>query len=463
MLRSLTRFLYSTALIAVLGGALAYGQQATGRISGQVTDPNGRVIPAATVQIVNQDTLVQRTGKTDATGAFDFLSLSPGHYQLIVEADGFERKQEVVTLVSGQAVVFDARMSVRSEQTQVEVVGAAAPAAVETDTASISTTIGQEEVTGYGLNGRNFSQLITMSPGVSNQTGQDEAKVGVAGSAKFSVNGGRVEYNTFEVDGSDVLNTSINASRGQGEPLMVYPSVDAIQEMKVLTADYSALYGKSASGSVLINTKSGTDKFHGSGYGFLRNEMFNARNYFDQPDPEPLGYTGRSKYRTPLYRRLDFGGTIGGPLYIPHIYNNKRRRPSSFSPKRFAARRPQWITTRRCRPWPSAPGISPTFAHLWPGGGPGRLFIPSTSGYTDCPRGQSDGTSKTTQPKYYVGSTVKVDYISKAILDSGLIPEPNSSSGCNAGPIPRLWRIAMSGQSPRRPIGGRNSSASTTI
>jgi hypothetical protein len=361
MLRSLTRFLYSTVLIAVLGGALAYGQQATGRISGQVTDPNGRVIPAATVQIVNQDTLVQRTGKTDATGVFDFLSLSPGHYQLIVDADGFERKQEVVTLVSGQAVVFDAHMSVRSEQTQVEVVGAAAPAAVETDTASISTTIGQEEVTGYGLNGRNFSQLITMSPGVSNQTGQDEAKVGVAGSAKFSVNGGRVEYNTFEVDGSDVLNTSINASRGQGEPLMVYPSVDAIQEMKVLTADYSALYGKSASGSVLINTKSGTDKFHGSGYGFLRNEMFNARNYFDQPIPSRWAIRENRN----IAHRFIAGSTLAAPLAVRSTFRTStttRRRPSSFTPKRFAARRLRWITTRRCRPWPSALETFRTFA-----------------------------------------------------------------------------------------------------
>src|SRR6201990_606662 len=158
---------------------------------------------------------------------------------------------------------------------------------VETHTASISTTLGGNEVTGYGLNGRNFSQLITMAPGVSNQTGQDEAKVGVAGSAKFSVNGGRVEYNTFEVDGSDVLNTSINASRGQGEPLIVYPSIDAIDDMKVLTSNYSALYGKSASGSVLVSTKSGTDTFHGNAYGFLRNEVFNARNYFDQPSETP--------------------------------------------------------------------------------------------------------------------------------------------------------------------------------
>ena len=99
-----------------------------------------------------------------------------------------------------------------------------------------------------GLNGRNFSQLVTHTPGVSNQTGQDEAKVGVAGSAKFSVNGGRVEYNTFEVDGSDVLNTSINASRGQGEPLIVYPSIDAIQDMQVLTSNYGAMYGKTRFG-----------------------------------------------------------------------------------------------------------------------------------------------------------------------------------------------------------------------
>src|ERR1700755_1473047 len=195
---------------------------------------------------------------------------------------------------------------------------------VETDTASISTTLAGKEVTGYGLNGRNFSQLITMAPGVSNQTGQDEAKVGVAGSAKFSVNGGRVEYNTFEVDGSDVLNTSINSSRGQGEPLVVYPSIDAIQDMKVLTSDYSALYGKSASGSVLVTTKSGGDKFHGNLYGFIRNEMLKPRNFFDQPNPTPLGFEGKLIYRTPLYRRLDFGGTIGGPLFIPHLYNTNK-------------------------------------------------------------------------------------------------------------------------------------------
>ena len=436
MLRLFSRFLYSAVLIAVLGGGLVFAQRATGRISGQVMDPGGNLIPGASVQIVNQDTLVRRTGKTDATGAFVFLSLSPGHYQVIVEADGFERKQEVVTLASGQAVVLDARMAVRSEQTQVEVIGAAAPTSVETDTASISTTIGQQEVTGYGLNGRNFSQLITMAPGVSNQTGQDEAKVGVAGSAKFSVNGGRVEYNTFEVDGSDVLNTSINASRGQGEPLMVYPSIDAILEMKVLTADYSALYGKSASGSVLVSTKSGTDKLHGSAYGFLRNEMFNARNYFDQPDPIPLGYTGKLHYRTPLYRRLDSGGTIGGPLIIPHIYGNGGKKTYFFFSEEI---RREKTPVDYNQAVPTMAERSGDFSDVCQPLGPGQTPGSPSAAYPDCPLGGN--------ARQYVGPTVPVDYISQAILNTGLIPKPNSSSGCNSttpSPLPHCYVASVS-------------------
>ena len=116
---------------------------------------------------------------------------------------------------------------------------------VETESATVSGTITQKEVVSIGLNGRNFTQLIALAPGVSNQTGQDEAKVGVVGSVKYSVNGGRVEYNTFEVDGSDVLNTGLN---GASSTLMVYPSLDAIQEVKVLTSNYGAQLGAQRQG-----------------------------------------------------------------------------------------------------------------------------------------------------------------------------------------------------------------------
>jgi Carboxypeptidase regulatory-like domain/TonB-dependent Receptor Plug Domain len=439
MLRLFSRLLWVVTFIAVLGSIPLFGQGANGRFSGQVTDTDGGAIPGASVQIVNQETLVKREVKTDAAGMYAIPSLPPGRYQVSVEAEGFSRREsQVVTLTAGQNFIFNAPMSVGGVQQQVEVTGGAGATVVETDTASISTTLGGKEVTGYGLNGRNFSQLITMAPGVSNQTGQDEAKVGVAGSAKFSVNGGRVEYNTFEVDGSDVLNTSINASRGQGEPLMVYPSIDAIQDMKVLTADYSALYGKSASGSVQVTTKSGTEKFHGNAYGFLRNEMFNARNYFDQPDPTPIGYTGRPDYRTPLYRRLDFGATIGGPIFIPHVYNNQKNKTFFFFSEEIRREKTpvdynQAVPTMAER----AGDFSDVCPTLIPGGP--TTFDPTA--FPDCPKGAELNLAPET------GRSVEVSYTSAALLNSGLIPAPNSGSGCNStnpSPLPHCYVTSVS-------------------
>ncbi len=148
------------------------------------------------------------------------------------------------------------------------------------------------------MNGRNFSQLIALAPGVSNQTSQDEAKVGMAGSVSFSVNGGRTEYNSFQVDGSELLNVGINKDHTS---LIVTPSIDSIQEIKILTSNYSAMYPSTGNGTTIVTTKSGTDKFRGNLYYFIRNEAFNAKGYFDVTKGAPL------------YRRNDGGGTIGGP------------------------------------------------------------------------------------------------------------------------------------------------------
>ncbi|HEY9125938.1 MAG TPA: TonB-dependent receptor, partial [Acidobacteriaceae bacterium] len=424
----LFRFL-SLPLLVMLIALLcisAVAQDGEGRISGQVADPQGGAIPGASVQVINQETLVKRQVQTNEVGAYDVPGLPSGRYQVIVEASGFTRRSsEILTLSAGRSLVFNAQITVTKVTEEVQVSGGA-PTTVELDSASISTTLGSQEIAGYQLNGRNFSQLITLSPGVSNQTGQDEAKVGVAGSAKFSVNGGRVEYNTFEVDGSDVLNTSINASRGQGEPLMVYPSIDAIQDMKVLTADYSALYGKSASGSVLISTKSGTDKFHGDLYGFVRNEIFNARNYFDQPDAEAPGYQGRPKYRTPLYRRLDLGGTVGGPLVIPHLYD--RAKPKTFFFFSEEVRREKTPVDYN-QAVPTMAERAGDFSDLCPTRVPnGPATFDPTQQYPDCPEGQASDNPGS----YNIGRTVPVDYISAALLNSGLIPEPNATSGCNS-------------------------------
>lgn len=439
MLRRMYRILCAISIVLSLGSCVLHGQDATARITGHVTDPDGGVIPGAKIQVVNQENFAKREATTDAVGSYVVLALPPGRYQVIVEADGFNRNTSgILSLVPGQTATYNARLSVTSVKQELEVSGENEQSTIETDTASLSTTLGQQEVTGYGLNGRNFSQLITMAPGVSNQTGQDEAKVGVAGSGKFSVNGGRVEYNTFEVDGSDVLNTSINASRGQGEPLMVYPSIDAIQEMKVLTADYSALHGKSASGSVLVTTKSGTDKFHGNVYGFLRNEMFNTRNFFDQPDPVPQGYTGKRIYRTPLYRRIDAGATFGGPLIIPHLYEEATPRTFFFYSEEV---RREKTPVDYNQAVPTEAERNGDFSDICPTLGPGSPVTFDPTKYPDCPQ----GAYITGSPR--IGRTVVVDPLAKAVLDSGIIPFPNASSGCNStnpSPLPHCYVAAVS-------------------
>ena len=436
------------ALISAFSALPLAGQTASGRFSGQVTDPDGAAIPEATVQIVNQETLVKREAKTDSAGAYTVPGLPPGRYQLIVEAQGFSRRSsQILSLAVGQAIVFNVQISVNTVSQDVSV-SAGAPTTVDTGTASMSTTLNSSEVTGYGLNGRNFLSLSALSPGVSNQTGQDEAKVGVSGSAKFSVNGGRVEYNTFEVDGSDVLNTSINTSRGQGEPLVVYPSVDSIQDMKILTADYSALYGKSASGSVLVTTKSGTEKFHGVAYGFLRNEMFNARNYFDQPDAEPQGFQGKPTYRTPLYRRLDFGGTIGGPIYIPGIYNPNKTKTFFFFSEEI---RREKTPVDYNQAVPTAAERAGNFFDVCPTPSPGGSGTFSPSQYPDCPQagiGSIASGNSSVGATYAAGLQLPVDYTSSAILNSGLIPAPNSASGCNSTNTSPLFHCFVAAVSP---------------
>ena len=423
---------------AVLGFALMLfcGLSAaaqTGRIAGQVSDQQGAVIQGAAVQVFNQDNTIKRDTKTDATGAYAVPFLPPGSYRVLVQAPGFgSAASEELPVVAGQTFVFNLKLSIQTEKSEVVVSASGANTSIELDTATQSTTISSEEVTGLGLNGRNPIQLITMAPGVSNQTGQDEAKVGVAGSAKFSVNGGRVEYNTFEVDGSDVLNTSINASRGQGEPLIVYPSIDAIDEIKVLTSNYSALYGKSASGSVLITTKSGTPVFHGNAYEFLRNEVFNARNYFDQPIQLA---NGEEEKRTPLYRRQDFGVTLGGPIFVPNGYNTKKDRTFFFLSEEMRLEKTPVDFNQAV---PTMAERSGNFLDVCPY--PPPAGTNSLAGYPDCPFARS---SAGVQAEHLV----TLNYTSQAILNTGIIPEPNATFGCNStnpSPFPHCYNAAVS-------------------
>jgi hypothetical protein len=295
MSQTFLRFLSVLALL-LISVTLAHSQTEKGQISGQVTDPQGLAVPTATLILTNLDTSTKVNSQADDAGHYSFADLPAGRYKLDASAGGFKPfSSGDINLTAGQVLSLDIKLLVVEEKSSVTVEGGGA-GQVETTNAEVSGTLNETEVKTLALNGRIAYQLIALVPGVSNQTGQDEGKTGVAGSAKYSVNGGRVEYNIFEVDGTDVLNNGINAARG-ANTFIVNPSVDAIGEMKVLTSNYGAMYGKTASGIVLITTKTGTQEFHGSAYEFISNEMFNARNFFDQPGT------------TPLYRRNDYGIT----------------------------------------------------------------------------------------------------------------------------------------------------------
>jgi hypothetical protein len=433
--------------LAVLLPWLAVGQEQQNKtpgkaaIRGTVTDQTQAVIAGATAVLTNSTGFKQEM-HTDDNGVYAFTGLDAGTYALSISAPNFAVKTlDNIALTVGLDLTLDELLDPASGKTEVNVESSDV-GKVETETASVSGTITEKEVVSIGLNGRNFTQLIALAPGVSNQTGQDEAKVGVVGSVKYSVNGGRVEYNTFEVDGSDVLNTGLN---GASSTLMVYPSLDAIQEVKVLTSNYGAQFGRTASGTVQVTTKSGTEKLHGNLYDFIRNEAFNSRNYFDPPG------------RSPLYRRQDFGGTIGGPLVIPHVYNSKRDKTFFFFSEEFRLEKtptdynqavpslkerglvmtPQGI--RENLGPPNANGMVSQvfdFSDVCPLLGTSQSLSFSRQNFPDCP--SLGGDPAHLQPIYNLlgqqlngPANIGVDKNALALLQANLIPLPNSPAGCN--------------------------------
>ncbi len=386
-----------------------------GSISGTVTDQTGAVLPGAIITVKNSAGTTQ-TATTNERGEYSFQHLPVDTYSITVATPKFKDfHADGIALTAGQSIPMDAVLEPAGETTSVNVEGQKV-SQVETETSQIVGTITQKELVSLGLNGRNFTQLIALTPGVSNQTGQDEAKVGPVGSVRYSVNGGRVEYNSFNVDGGDVLNAGLNGSQST---LIVYPSLDALSEVQVLTSNYGAQYGRTASGTVLAETKSGTDQLHGNAYEFIRNEFFNARNYFDQTT------------EAPLYRRNDFGGTLGGPVVIPHIYNGTSKTFFFFSEEFHFERTP----TPYNQAVPSAAERSGNFSDVCPfvtppiGPIPGGQATFSRAKFPDCP---GIPASTANQFQTYPGNIVPIDPNAAAILSTNIIPLPNATTGCNS-------------------------------
>ncbi|HEX3437460.1 MAG TPA: carboxypeptidase regulatory-like domain-containing protein [Pseudacidobacterium sp.] len=404
-------------------------QAQTARFAGQVTDPQNAAIPGATVQVINQESLVKITTKTDSAGNYVVPYLTAGKYQVIVRAEGFSQSvSKDLSLGGGQVLVYNVQLTVSATQSTVNVEGGAASVAeVNTQTAEIAGTITGKEVTGLQLNGRNFTQLIALVPGVSNQTQQDEARVGLRGSVSYSVNGGRTEYNSFLVDGSEMINVGMHKDNTS---LIVTPSIDAIQEIKVLTSNYGAMYPSAGNGTTIVTTKSGTDQFHGEVYEFLRNEDLNAKGYFDVGNGAPL------------YRRNDFGGTIGGPFILPKIYNGTGRTHFFFSEEARIEKDPYAYR----QAVPSLAERTGDFSDVCPYAPPGQSVSIDAAKYPDCPNQTGKGSSGGTFPGNIMPP---VSNFATTMMNAGILPNPNSYTGCNSTigscylgevSLPTYWR-----------------------
>jgi Carboxypeptidase regulatory-like domain len=296
--------------VAGLVPPVAMAQQATANVNGVVKDPSGAAIANAEIELTNINTGVVRKTSATSEGIYNFPSVVPGVYSMKVSATGFASvSQPPVTLQVGQTATFDFQLKVGASSSSVTVT-AAAPA-LQTSTSELGTVVSPQEMNDLPLNGRNFTELLTILPGVANlNTDQNSGGGGGwngASIGQFSfpaVNGARNRSNMFILDGSNDLNTLSGTYNYS-------PIVDAIQEFKSQGHNDLAEYGGAAGATVSVVTKSGTNQYHGALWEYLRNQVMDATGYF-------------AKTLAPL-RQNQYGASVGGPLSIPKLYNGKNR------------------------------------------------------------------------------------------------------------------------------------------
>ena len=409
---------------------LASRAQDTGYISGTVTDKTGAAVVGAEVVLTNAAGSLTRTTASNTDGAYVIAGLPGDTYDLNVTAKGFQKYQaKGVKLDVAQKTRIDVQLTVGAMTETVEVTGESV-AQVETTSSDLSQTITGRQVNQLELNGRNFTQLVTLTPGVVDQTGSDEGKVGVYGNVSYSMNGGRNEYNNWELDGGDNMDNGSNAT------LNVYPNLEAIAEFKVLTSNYGAQYGRNGSGTIEVETKSGTQTFHGSAFYYGRNEVFNANDFFSNSLGNPRAQ----------YRKHDYGYTLGGPIYIPNHYNSNKKKTFFFWSEEWRKESnvtlaPPGSNGSSVVDVPSNAERTGNFSDLCPTVGAGQTTTFTRANFPDCPAASGGPTTFTT----FAGNTLTPTTVGAAIATT--IPQSNITDKATGNPAyqqtvsePTTWR-----------------------
>lgn len=312
------------ACIALISSAVAQAT-ATAALSGIVSDETGAVMSHAKIKLTNSSTLIAQQVETNGSGAFAFPALAPGHYTVQASANGF-RLTEVkdVVLEVGDQLSLPLRLRVGAQEDSITVQG---DAAIVNDSNAVSTVVNQQFIEHEPLNGRSLQTLIGLTPGAV------VIPANVVTQGQFSVNGQRDNANYFTVDGvsanfGTAFSQSLYQTAGGTVPSFsalgatsALASVDAVEEFAVQTSNVAPEYGRTPGAQVSIVTRSGANSIHGSVFDYLRNDVFDANNWF-------ANFNGQPK---PPLRQNDFGGVLGGPVRIPGLYDGRNRTFFFFS------------------------------------------------------------------------------------------------------------------------------------
>ncbi|HEX4808073.1 MAG TPA: carboxypeptidase regulatory-like domain-containing protein [Bryobacteraceae bacterium] len=289
------------ALLGCLCASLSQAQDATGKIAGIITDPAGAIVQGATVTITNVGTDITKTTITDTKGFYQVQQLPVGQYRVEAESPNFSKTESgVASLDINQTLRVDLVLQIGKVTDVVNVESHGST--VETENSTVSGTVTGKAIFELPLNGRNTLDLLQTQPGVT-ATNPDSTARG-----SYSIAGGRTDSVTYLLDGglnNDLLSNSV----------VVNPNPDAVAEFRVIESTYSAEYGRNAGGVVSVVTKSGTNSLHGTLFDYARNTFFDANNFFSNEQGQPRSVLNRQQY----------GGTIGGPIIIPHIVNGKNK------------------------------------------------------------------------------------------------------------------------------------------
>jgi hypothetical protein len=307
-------FLLALIMMLACPGVFA---QANSEVTGIIADQTGAVVAGAKVVLTDPATGASHTTVSSGTGLYDISGLNPASYDLKVSAKGFETYAQNGIVVNTSATFgVNVKLTVGAEAQTVTVEADAL--AVQSDSNVVSTLISEQQITEMATNGRNVVGLATLGLGVSANLPDLNQPTSVGSSAQISFNGLNWNHNIWLIDGGEAYD------RGSGGHISLMPSQDALGEFQVLTSNYPPDYGISSGGTISMSIKSGTRKFHGEAWEFDRNDAIQGHNYFDTN-----AQTGAVSPK-PELRYNVFGANVGGPVFIPHLYNTSRKKTFFF-------------------------------------------------------------------------------------------------------------------------------------